>query len=315
MPEPKPKLPRSVIVLNIIMIILVLAICVLTVSLLYSDAVRGEQETSADISVSNSAGGSSGSATTPVSTTTTPKSSVSMTKRSTEATEYVTTPVDAETEESGGTYSEEPDINYYPDGNGPDTYYYSYDQEFFSDDLFIGDSITTGLYLYNKLDMKNVAAKVSYTPYKAYTDPVDLYDGTSSTALEYAERMQPNRIYIMLGSNGLLSASAMEDSYRLLLSKLRTACPDSELYCISVSPITSDSSLAATGGITNDMVVQFNSFIEDVCAEERIGYIDFYSQITDENGFFLLEYAEADGLHFKGITYDVMLSYIQSCLS
>ncbi len=307
--EQKPKLPRSVLVLNIIMIVLVLVICGLVISLLYSDVFRPEEETTLDISISTLAdsGAESGnSTTTSATTTTTPKSSVSMTKRTTEATEPVTTPTESvttptEVESEVSSQPEEIEVT--------NT---SYDKSFFENDLFIGDSITTGIYLYNKLPMKNVAAGVGHTPYKAYTTPIDLYDGTSATALEYAERMQPKRIYIMLGSNGLLSASAMEDSYRNLISKLNASCPNTVLYCISVSPVTRTSSLAASGGITNDMVVQFNTFIKGVCSNEGIKYIDLYSEISDSDGYFLEKYAEADGLHFKGITYDVMLSYIQS---
>ncbi len=308
MPEPKPKLPRSVIVLNIIMIVLILVICGLVVSLLYSDAVMGERETTAESTVSTplDSSGSGSGATTPATTTTTPKSSVSMTKRSTEPTEPVSTPVEYITEESSLPESEPSDVD--------NTYYTDYSQEFFADDLFIGDSITTGIHLYNKLDMRNVAASVGYTPYKAYTDDVDLYDGTSSTALEYAEKLQPKRIYVMLGSNGLLAASAMEDSYRTLVNKLSAACPDSYIYCISVTPVAKNSSLAASGGITNDMVVEFNSFIKGLCSELGIRYIDFYTQVIDENGYFLDKYAENDGLHFKGTTYDVMLGYIQSSI-
>lgn len=303
MADPKPKLPRLVIVLNVMMIIIVLVICFLTVSLLYSDAVQGEKETSADISISTEKD-STGTKATTVTTTTTPKPSVSMTKRTTDPSDAPIKPADTES-----TVSEDESSEIVAPVDS-----YSYDRSFFADDLFIGDSITTGLYLYNKLDMKNVAASVGYTPYKAYTEAVDLYDGTAATALDYAERLQPKRIYIMLGSNGLFAASAMEDSYRTLISKLNAVCPDSVIYCISVSPVTETSSLAASGGITNDMVTEFNSFIKRVCSDEGIRYIDLYSKIIDENGYFLTEYAEADGLHFKGKTYDLMLSYIEECV-
>lgn len=298
MGDPRNKLPRSVIVLNVIMIVIVLVICVLVVMLMNPQLTKApEVEKTTSSSVSDDMG--DGTSASTAATTTTPKSSVSMTKRSTEPTESVADPVE-ETEEPALSDTED---------KAPDT---AYSRQNFENDLFIGDSITTGLYLYNKLDMKNVAAGVGYTPYKAYTEAIDLADGTAATALEYAEKLQPKRIFIMLGSNGLVSAAAMEDSYRTLINKLSASCPDSMLYCISVSPVTTDSSLAASGGITNDMVTEFNSFIKSVCVEQGIPYIDFNSQITDANGYFLHDYAEADGLHFKGITYDLMLAYIEN---
>lgn len=306
MPEPKSKLPRSVIVLNVIMILLILVICGLVFSLTYSDAVLGEQTTTVttttafDIEIDDTAAETAEASVTTTASTKA-SSSVSMTKRTTEPTESVDEPVDTT------TAPVEDDVP-------PPVIDTAYDKSFYANDLFIGDSISTGLYLYNKLDMKNVAASVGYTPYKAYNNAIDLPDGTTGTALEYAERMQPTRIFIMLGSNGLASASAMEDSYSTLIDKLTAACPDTVICCISVSPITADSTGAANGGITSDMVTDFNTFVKSMCTDKGIRYIDLYSQLIDEDGYFRAEYAEADGLHFKGITYDRMLNYIQNIM-
>lgn len=190
----------------------------------------------------------------------------------------------------------------------------NYDKEFFSNDLFIGDSITTGLSLYGALSPKNVAAAVGYTPYKAYNTEIALGDGTTGTAFDYAVKMQPKRIFIMLGSNGITTASAMEDSYRTLLDKLAAKCPDSTVYVMAVTPVTDDSTAASYANITNTMITDFNKFIKSLADEKGLTYIDMYSLLADDNGYFLHEYAENDGLHFKGVTYKVMLSYIESLI-
>lgn len=67
-----------------------------------------------------------------------------------------------------------------------------YDKTFFADDLFIGDSISTGFSLYGVLDPKNVAAAVGYTPYKALNNAIDLGNGVTDTAYNYAVTMQPS---------------------------------------------------------------------------------------------------------------------------
>ena len=307
MSDPRYKMPKMVIVLNIIMIVIVLAICGLSFSLAYSE-MKGDEESSSSVAetVEQSDGLDESGEVEPESTTTattTTKVSVSMTKRTTEPTEPVEVPPEEPVE------SEPVPVEPL---EGLDT---SYDKSFFAEDLFIGDSITTGLELYSKLDRKNVAASVGYTPYKAYSTEIDLPDGTVGTALDYAERMQPKRVFIMLGSNGLASASAMEDSYRTLIDKLAAYCPNSTVYCISVSPVTSDSTAAASSGINNEQVRYFNTYIKGVCSDYGIKYLDLYELLLDENGCFDHEYAEMDGLHFKGKTYDVMLSYIQNELS
>lgn len=312
MPErrPKPKLPRSIIILNIIMIALILLVCALTFSLAYSGLKKDNEDTTSAVSDTTSESLTASGAYPTTEDTTSTKLSVSMTKRTTEPTEPITLPNEPDTsaETSDNISSSEGNAAYYP----------SYSKEFFADDLFIGDSISTGLYLYGKLDMKNVAAGIGYTPYKAYTDAVELYDGTSATALEYAEQMRPKRIFIMLGSNGMGSSAdieAMKTTYRTLIEKLSAGCPDSEIYCISVSPVTADSSAAASAGITNEMIRDFNDSIKDTCEDMGIKYFDLYSLLCNDSGYFSADYAEVDGLHFLGATYDVMLGYIQSELS
>lgn len=305
--EKKPKLPRSIIVLNIIMVVLILAICALSFSLAFSTAKKEAAKTrfSYTEETTEEADAAVGFDETEeqTSVTTTTRMSVSMTKRTTDP-EETTQPV----------IEDEPTEEAVP----ADSVSRIYSKEFFENDLFIGDSISTGLYLYNKLDAKCVAAAVGYTPYKAYSTPIDFYDGSSMTALEYAQKVQPKRVYIMLGSNGMASTSdieAMKQSYRTLLEKLAEACPASKVYCLSVTPVTADSSEAAAGNITNEIITDFNSFVKSLCDEMGLGYFDIYSLLIDETGYFSKDYAEVDGLHFLGKTYDVMLSYIQNELS
>lgn len=304
----KMKLPRSVIVLNIIMVVMILAICGLSFSLAYS-TINAPPENSRfsysetleataepdEQTVSAEAGGE-----TPEQTT---RLSVSMTKRTTEPEDNPYPPVVIETEEPAQTAPAAPT---------------KYSKDFFKDDLFIGDSISTGLFLYNKLDAKCVAAAVGYTPYKAYNSAIDFYDGSSMTALEYAGKMQPKRIFIMLGSNGMASTNdieAMKESYSTLVDKLKSACPSAKIYLLSVTPVTADSSEAKAGNITNDIIKDFNSYIKGLAKDKGTGYLDIYSQLIDDTGYFSSEYAEVDGLHFLSRTYDVMLTYIQNELS
>lgn len=304
--NPKPKLPRSVIILNIIMILLILLVCGLTFSLAFSAIKKETPATSAatpqnTVSEPLSLGGSQPEVEeSEEARPHTPP--VSMTKRTTEPTEPPPPPetVPEPTADSSSEESSAPSTNY--------------SKEFFTEDLFIGDSISTGLYLYGKLDKRNVAAGIGYTPYKAYSEAVELYDGTSATALEYAQSMQPKRIFVMLGSNGMGSSTdieGMKSTYKTLLEKLTASCPDSEIYCISVSPVTADSTSAASAGITNEMISEFNASIKAACGDMGLRYLDLYGLLIDDSGFFSADYAEVDGLHFLGSAYDVMLSFIQ----
>lgn len=188
----------------------------------------------------------------------------------------------------------------------------NYDEEIFADDLFIGDSIFTGLYLYGYMDVKNVAAAVGYTPYKAmYSAFGQNYSGS---AVDYAAEMKPKRIFIMLGSNAVGAGTDYDmivSHYKSLIEMLKLNCPDSDICVISIPPVTSDSSSAANAKISNKDIDSVNVKLKNMASGAKVKYFDLNTMLSDDNGYFMKEYAEMDGLHFKGNTYKVLLSALQ----
>lgn len=183
----------------------------------------------------------------------------------------------------------------------------SFDKEFFKNDLFIGDSIFTGLYLYNHIDQNNVAAKVGYTPNGVINSA---FDARGLSAADYAVQLSPKHIYILIGSNGLSSSglSALKNSYSEMIKALKEKVPDSEICCISLTPVARETDYP---NIHNSDVREMNDFIKQQCAEQGCDFYNFYSDVTDSEGYFLKQYAEVDGLHFKSNTYKVLLSALQ----
>lgn len=190
-----------------------------------------------------------------------------------------------------------------------------YNKEFFANDLFIGDSIFTGLSGYGFLDAKNVAAKIGYTPSGAMNKA---FDAKGVTAVDYAKQMQPKRIFLMLGSN-TMSAGTNFDSivsqYSELVKKLRDECPKSLICVISIPPVTSDSSAAKTGNITNENIRMVNQKLKTMAASNSVDYLDLNKMFSDGSGCFRDDLAEQDGLHFMGSTYKIVLSVLERELS
>lgn len=187
-----------------------------------------------------------------------------------------------------------------------------YADALFADDLFIGDSIFTGLHLYGYLDVKNVAAAVGYTPYKALHSAFS--QGSTKSAKDYAVDMQPKRIFIMLGSNAMGAGTNYDtvvSQYKDLVSALKSGCPDSFICVISVPPVTKNSSTAASAKISNDDIDSMNVKLKSMAKDLGVEYFDLNSMLSDDNGYFMEEYAEMDGLHFLGRTYKVLLSALQ----
>ena len=183
-----------------------------------------------------------------------------------------------------------------------------FSKAFFKDDLFIGDSIFTGLYLYGHIKQENVAAKVGYTPYGAVHSS---FDKKGISAVEYAKQRSPKRIFIMLGSNAISSATeinALKNSYSNLLTTLKSELPDSQICCISITPVARKTDYP---NVKNSNVRAVNEYIEQQCEALGVGYYDLCSVVSDEDGYFMYAYAEVDGLHFKSVTYSVLLSALQ----
>lgn len=288
----KPKLPTPVIITNVLMICVILSICGVIFAIAFNNAKYDKDD------ASRNQRGESTVSSVVQSVASEPQSSAGAS-----SAEPVSS-VAVSTANSGGT--DDPVTP--PDG--------SFDKEYFKDDLFIGDSIFTGLYLYGYLDRKSVAAMVGYTAYGAQ---VTAFDETffKGSAVDYAKSLQPKRIIIMLGPNSLSAQTDFDDfenGYRGLINALKRDCPNSTICAVSVPPVTANSSSASYTGVTNTIINTANSRIKNLTNELGVMYYDFNSVLKDANGYFKDEYAEADGMHFLGATYPVLLSGLQKAL-
>lgn len=184
-----------------------------------------------------------------------------------------------------------------------------FSQDYFASDLFIGDSISTGLYLYDYLEKDNVFAEVGLNPETAIYKEVD-----GATCIDKASEMNPKRIFIMLGSNGLafMDGQYMANKLVELVAELEMACPTAKICVISIPPVTKAHD--SEGNETMEKVNSYNEALKSVCDQGGFTFIDICTLFKDSEGYFAEKYAENDGLHFKGNTYTVMLGYIQKTL-
>ncbi len=283
----------SIVILNI----LIVAVLITLVVLIYL-YMTGKLE---DTNVSNldqPASSAAAITTTPVSTV------IAEPEIETSETSETDTP-DAEIADESTETEESTEETTAPEPTELDTY----DPAFFENDLFIGDSIYTGLVGYEYFPAKNVFAQIGLNPESVRTKS---YDGI--TAVSKAKDMQPKRIFIMLGSNGLayMGNTHMAEQMRQFTKELREACPDSYIYVVSIPPVTKDHD--ALGQETMVMVNGYNKLLRTMCEEESIVYLDLCSQLQDSSGYFSDKYAEADGLHFLGTAYVHMLSFFQKSI-
>lgn len=185
-----------------------------------------------------------------------------------------------------------------------------YDKSFFANSLFIGDSIFTGFSGFGYLEPDNVFAQVGLNPESVITKEIN-----EVTAAKKAELMQPDHICIMLGTNGLafLSTEYMAEEMSKLIDILKEVSPDSEIVILSIPPVTAAHESENPEKLP--VIMDYNSKLEKTAENKDCKYIDIFTMLQDDDGYLASEYAEADGLHFLGKAYGVVLSRIQFELS
>lgn len=182
-----------------------------------------------------------------------------------------------------------------------------FDAEFFDNSLFIGDSITTGLYLYGFLDSANVFAEQGLAPSTALNAEIDGKTLEAKIAV-----VKPEKIYIMLGTNsvGYGDAEDLSASMQELVNRISGLCT-AKIYVLSIPPVTKEAELSDDNYLSVAAVTEYNTLLKKSIGETKARFIDFYSVLADSDGYFNADYAEADGIHFMGTTYQVMLSFLE----
>ncbi|MCD7888845.1 MAG: GDSL-type esterase/lipase family protein [Oscillospiraceae bacterium] len=177
--------------------------------------------------------------------------------------------------------------------------------------VFIGDSITYGLSSYGLVSSSSVYASVSMSIAKIETEEIETQYGTM-TVLDALEESQPENIYVMLGTNGAawLSVDDMYDYFTSFMKKLMNKCPDSEIYIISVPPVTSDKESSVETPISNSDLDSFNELLLEYANDKSLHYLDVNSYLKDGGSSLPSSYAENDGVHLKYSTYELFIDYI-----
>lgn len=182
-----------------------------------------------------------------------------------------------------------------------------FDKEYFSSSLFIGDSISTGLSLYGFLDQDNVFAQQGLAPSTALDAEID-----GVTLSDKIAAFKPKKIFVMLGTNsvGYADNETLAASMNELVEKI-SGLTKAKIYVISIPPITPEAEQSDENELTKKGIDDYNAKLKTAVSGSGASFIDLNSVLSNSDGYFDADYAEMDGIHFMGTTYEVMLSYLQ----
>ena len=189
------------------------------------------------------------------------------------------------------------------------------DFEWFNDAMFIGDSRMKGV-MNNAVEGNwfkpgRDLSLVGLTVSNLYTEYVSV-DGQSVTVAD-GIRMAGNfsKCYILLGINelGWGSSDRFIECYKELVELVKDAHPEAQIYIIGNMPL-GEKAVESGDWLTNDNVVRFNGYIQQVSSEEQVYYIDAYS-FLQVNGSLPAESAN-DGIHVQPDVCRKLVEYLMS---
>ena len=186
--------------------------------------------------------------------------------------------------------------------------------EFFENAAFFGNSLIEGLNIYGGLGGDYFAATsasvVSVTSSKTETLP----DGEEGTLLQKLlcaiEEKEYERVYILLGINEIgFELPTFISLYDEMMDEIVEAAPETEVYIISITPVTEEKSFASET-FCRERVEEYNTALYTLAQERGFYYADLYTALAGEDGFLPAE-DSTDGVHLTIPKYTQWADYLR----
>ena len=181
------------------------------------------------------------------------------------------------------------------------------DYAFLSQTVFVGDSICSGLRVYQMLDEDHVLAQGSVGARNIQEYTFNVHGAEVGIAYGLSV-LQPKYVIFSMGMNdiNMTDAAAYCQNYDNLLASVHAVLPDSVLYVASITPIGAESDFT-----TNDKIDQYNAAIREHLAGTGYGYVDIASGLKAP-GMNVLNpaYSGGDGIHLMPESYYAYLQQV-----
>ena len=170
------------------------------------------------------------------------------------------------------------------------------------DVVFFGNSITCG----SSFEQYFPDVKICNLGYPG--------DGTKRMLLrvEQIKEVNPEKVFLMAGVNGLASQSIQEFSrgYKALVDSIVAVLPDAEIYLQSILPV--NTSIRGDKKLNNDKIKRCNAFIQEYAKQKECIYIDLYNLYVEDD-MMPAKYTK-DGLHLNPEAYNIWADEIKKYL-
>lgn len=189
------------------------------------------------------------------------------------------------------------------------------DNNYLSDTIFYGDSITENLAYYQNISYNNIWAVSNLTPITAQSIEVMFYKYNEKiNIIDGLKKYTPKRIIINLGTNSVavMNLDYFIKQYENLIEKLKEASPNTEIIVESIFPVDDRWDLRVNT-INNTKINNVNYLLAEMCERQNIYFLNTAEILKNENGTAIKGYLyESDGIHPLPIGNQKILEYVNN---
>jgi lysophospholipase L1-like esterase len=125
---------------------------------------------------------------------------------------------------------------------------------------------------------------------------------------------KPEKIFVMIGINDLkigLAVDSITIGQTRIIKQIKKLSPRTKIYMQSTLPVNESMLANIYKRLNNEAINQMNTALKLVCTQQKVGYIDVHSTLTDQNGQ-LKQTLSTDGLHLKPEAYVIWVNYLKT---
>ncbi len=186
------------------------------------------------------------------------------------------------------------------------------DDGYFADAAFFGNSLVDGLSRYGGLKNASFYAATSASVVNvSITQNSLLESGDKGTLLDAMTEKDHDKIYILLGINEIgFEPEYFSQLYSTLLDSIRQAEPDSDIYIMSLSPVTQACS-ESSDVFNMERIGAYNDALYALAKDKQCYYVDLCAALAGDDGY-LTEEDSTDGIHLKPEKYPDWAEYLRT---
>jgi lysophospholipase L1-like esterase len=198
------------------------------------------------------------------------------------------------------------------------------DETYFDDVLFIGDSISEGLFNYaaakETLGDARFLTSVSLSATNALWDVSSRsvhprWEGEKMKVENAVPLTGKTKVYLMLGMNDIISVGVDKSvqNFTTLCNKILANAPDVQLYVESVTPRTNQGAKSDNGVLNNKNINLYNRKLAALCQQRGWYFVNVAEVMFDSTGYLNRSYCSDPngmGMHFANAGCKVWVEYL-----